>query len=148
MLRKGVYPYEYRDSWERFNEVYLPNKNAFYSELILAMKIISMLKKYSKNLNKENLSGYHDLCLKSNVLLLADVLENFRKMCLETCELDPAKFISAPGLARQAALEKIQVKLHLLTDIDMLLIVEKSIRGGICNAVHRYAKANNKYMED
>ena len=69
-------------------------------------------------------------------------------MCLETCELDPAKFISAPALARQAALEKIQVKLHLLTDIDMLLIVEKSIRGGICNAVHRYAKANNKYMED
>ena len=88
------------------------------------------------------------MCLKSNVLRLADVLENFRKMCLETCELDPAKFISAPGLARQVALEKIQVKLHLLTDIDMLLIVEKSIRGGKCNAVHRYAKANNKYMED
>ena len=88
------------------------------------------------------------MCLKSNVLLLADVLENFRKMCLEICELDPAKFIAAHGLARQAALEKIQVKLHLLTGIDMLLIVEKSIRGGICNAVHRYAKANNKYMED
>ena len=86
--------------------------------------------------------------LKSDVLLLADVFENFRKMCLEIYELDPVKFISAPRLAWQVRLKKTQVKLHLLTDIDMLLMVEKGIRVGICNAVHRYAKANNKHMQD
>ena len=68
-------------------------------------------------------------------------------MCLKIYQLHPAKFLSAPGLAWQAALKKTEVKLELLTDIDMLLMVEKDIRGGICNAIHRYAKANNKYMK-
>ena len=68
-------------------------------------------------------------------------------MCLEIYELDPVKFISAPGLAWQVRLKKTQVKLDLLTDIDMLLMVEKRLRGGICNAFHHYAKANNRYME-
>ena len=68
-------------------------------------------------------------------------------MCLEIYELDPVKFISAPRLAWQVPLKKTQVKLDLLTDIDMLLMVEKRLRGGICNAVHHYAKANNRYME-
>ena len=86
--------------------------------------------------------------LKSNVLLLADVFENFRKMCLEIYELDLAKFISAPGLAWQAALKKAQVKLDLIADLDMLLMIEKGIRGGRSNAVHRYKKANDKYMRD
>ena len=62
--------------------------------------------------------------------------------------LDPAKFLSAPGLAWQAAFKKTEVKLELWTDIDMLLMVEKDIRGGICHAIHRYAKANNRYMKD
>ena len=78
---------------------------------------------------------------------LSDVFENFRNMCLEIYELNSAKFLSAPGLAWQAALKKIKVKLDLLTDIDMLLIVEKGIRGGICHSIYRYAKANNKYMK-
>ena len=70
------------------------------------------------------------------------VFEKFRKVCLEIFELDPAKFLSASGLEWQAVLKKTKVKLELLTDIDMLLMVEKVIRGGICNAIHRYAKAN------
>ena len=78
---------------------------------------------------------------------LSDVFENFRNMCLEIYELNSAKFLSAPGLAWQVALKKIKVKLDLLTDIDMLLIVEKGIRGGICHSIYRYAKANNKYMK-
>ena len=86
--------------------------------------------------------------LKGNALLLADVFENFRKMCLKMYHLDPLKFFSAPGLAWQAALKKTEVKLELFTDIDILLMVEKSIRGGICHAVDRYAKANDKYMKD
>ena len=76
--------------------------------------------------------------------MLADVFENFRDKCIEIYELDPAHFLSAPGLAWQACLKKTKVKLELLTDIDMLLMVEKGIRGGICQAIHRYAKVNNK----
>ena len=69
-------------------------------------------------------------------------------MCLNIYHLDPVKLLSAPGLAKQAALKKSEVKLELLTDIDMLFMVEKDIRGGICHAIHRYAKANNKYKKD
>ena len=86
--------------------------------------------------------------LKSDTLVLAVVFENFEKLCLKIYHLDPAKFLSAPGLAWPAALKKTEVKLELLTDIDMLLMVEKGIRGGICHAIHSYAKANNKYMKD
>ena len=69
-------------------------------------------------------------------------------MCIKVYELDPANFLSAPGLAWQACLKKTEVKLELLTDNDMLLMVEKGIRGGICHAIHIYAKANNKYMKN
>ena len=80
--------------------------------------------------------------------MLADVFENFRNKCIEIYELDPAHFLSAPGLAWQACLKKTKVELELLTDIDMLLMVEKGTKGGICQAIHRYAKANNKYMKN
>ena len=105
-------------------------------------------KRVCKDFEIKNLGEYHDLYVQSNTLLLADVFENFRNMCLEIYELDPAKFLSAPGLAWQAALKKTKVKLDLLTDIDMLLMVEKGIRGGICHSIYRYAKANNKYMKN
>ena len=85
--------------------------------------------------------------LKIDTLILADVFENFRKTCLKIYQLDPAKFLSAPGLAWQAALKNTEVKLELLTDIDMLLMAEKGISGGICNAIHRYVKANNNYIK-
>ena len=89
----------------------------------------------------KNLGEYHDLYVQSDKLLLVDVFENFRNMCLKIYELDPAKFLSAPELAWQAALKKTKVKSDLLTDIDMLLIVEKRIRGRICHSIHQYAKA-------
>ena len=85
------------------------------------------------------------MCL---TLLLTDVLENFRNMCLEICKLNLARFLTAIGLAWKAALKKTKVKLDLLTDINMLVMVEKGIRGGICHAIHRYAKNNNKYMKN
>ena len=84
----------------------------------------------------------------SDTLLLADVFENFRNKCIEIYQLDPAHFLSAPGLAWSACLKKTNVKLELLTDIDMLLMVEKGIRAGICRTIYRYAKANNKYMKN
>ena len=112
------------------------------------MLILGMEKKVFKNLSNKNLGDYHDLYVQSNALLLADVFENFRNICIKVYELDPAHFFSAPGLAWQACLKKIDVKLELLTDSDMLLMVEKGIRGEISHAIHRYAKANNKYMKD
>ena len=86
--------------------------------------------------------------VQSDTLLLADVFENFRNMCLDIYGLDPVYFVSAPGLAWQACLKKTGVKLELITDYDMLLMIEKGIRGGICQATHRYAKANNQYMKN
>ena len=85
-----------------------------------------------------NLGDYHDLYVQSDTLLLADVFENFRDMCLKEYELDPAW---------QVCLKKTNIELELLTDYDMLLMVEKGIRGGICHSIQRYAKANNKYMK-
>ena len=86
--------------------------------------------------------------VQSDTLLLADVFENFRRKCIEIYELDPSHFLSAPGLTWQACLKKTEVELVLLTNTDMLLMVEKGIQGGICHAIHRYAKANNKYMKN
>ena len=80
--------------------------------------------------------------------MLADVFGNFRNMCLKIYDLDPARFLAAPGLAWQTILKKTKVKLDLLTDIDMLLMVEKGIREGIYYSIYRYSKANNKYMKD
>ena len=86
--------------------------------------------------------------VKCDTLLLADVFENFRDKCIEIYELDPAYFLPAPGLAWQACLKNTKVELELLTDIDMLLMIEKEIRRGICQSIHRYAKANNKYTNN
>ena len=86
--------------------------------------------------------------VQCDTFLLADVFENFRNKCIEIYGPDPAHFLSAPGLAWQGCLKKTKVKLELLTDIDTLLMVAKETRGGICQAIHRYAKANNKYMKN
>ena len=101
-----------------------------------------------KRFKLKNLGEYHDLYVQSDTLLLADVFEKFRNTCFKVYELDSAHFLSLPGLAWQACLKKTNVKLELLTDYDMLLMVEEGIRGGICHSIRRYAKANNKYMEN
>ena len=151
LLRKGVYPYEYIDEWDKFNEKVLPGKESFYSNLTLE-NISEIDYAHANNIFKKfninNMGEYHDLYVRSDTLLLADIFENFRQSCLENYELDPAHFVSLPGLAWQACLKKTNVKLELLTGYDMLLMVEEGIRGGICHAVQRYAHANNKYMKD
>ena len=81
-----------------------------------------------------------------DTLLLADVFGHFRNKYIDIYRLDPVYFVPGPGLAWQACLKKAEVNLKLLTDYDMILMIEKGIRGGICQTVHRYAKANNKYM--
>ena len=105
------------------------------------------VKKVWKAFEIKSLGGYHDLYVQYDTFLLADVFENFRNEYIEIYRLDIAHFLSAQGLAWQLCLKKTKVKLELLTDIYMLLIVEKGTRGGICQAIHRYAKANNKYMK-
>ena len=129
---KGVSRYEYMDNWEKFNETSLPEKEHFYSHL--NMEDIDADYAHAKRVCKvfqiKNLGEYHDLYVQSDTLLLGDVFENFRSMCREIYELDPAKFLSAPVLAWQSALKKTKVKLDLFTDIDILLMVEKSIREG------------------
>ena len=138
------------DSWERFNETF-PDKEAFYSKLNLegiTDEDYAHAQKVREVFEIKNLGEYHDLYVQSDTLLLAGVLENFRNKSTEIYELDPAHFLSAPGLAWQACLKKSKVELELLTDIDMLLMVEKRIRGGMCQAIHRYDKANKKYMKN
>ena len=151
LLRKGVYPYEYVDGWDKFNETSIPSKESFYSNLTME-NITETDYIHANNVFKtfklKNLGDYHDLYVQSDTLLLADVFENFRKACIKTYELDPAPFISLPRLAWQACLKKTGVELELLTGYDMLLIIEEVIRGGVCHAIHRYAKANNRYMKD
>ena len=95
----------------------------------------------------KNLRDYHNLYLQSDTLLLVDVFRNFRNKCIEIYELDPAHFLSAPGLAWQVCLKKTGIRLELLTNIEGLLMVEKGIGVGICHAIHRYVKANNTYMK-
>ena len=150
LLTKGVYPCEYMDNWERFDETSLPDKESFYSSLNME-NTDDVDYGHGNNVFKifklKNLGEYHDLYVQSDTLLLADIFENFRNMCIKVYELDPAHFLSLPGLAWQACLKKINVKLELLTDYDMLLMVEEGIRGGICHSIHRYAKMNNKYMK-
>ena len=102
MLRKGVYPYEYMDIWEKFNETSLPSKKGFYSKLNME-NIDDIDYRHGNNVFKsfklENLGDYHDLYVQSDPLLLADVFKNFRDMCIKEYELDPVHFLSAPGLA-------------------------------------------------
>ena len=93
-----------------------------------------MQKEYIKNLIKKNIGDYHDLYVQSDTLLLVDVFENYRNKWIEIYELDSAHFLSAPGLAWQTCLKKTGIKLELLTDVDMFLMVEKGITGGICHA--------------
>ena len=147
-MQKGVYPYEYMDDWERFNETTLPDSYIQLNMEDITNTDYAHAKKVFKDYEIKNLGEYHDLYIQSDTLLLADVFEIFRNMCINIYELDPAKFLSAPGLAWQTALKKNKVKLDLLTDIDMLLMEEKGIRGGICNTIHWYGKANNKYIND
>ena len=153
LLRKGVYPYEYMDNWEKFNETSLPNKEYFYSNLNME-NIDDIDYRHGNNVfNKfklNNLGEYHHLYVQSDTYkaILADEFENFRITCLKVYELDPAHFLSLPELAWQACLKKTNIKLELLTDYDILLMVEEGIGGGICHSIHRYAKANNKYMKN
>ena len=151
LKRKSVYPYDYIDCFERLSETTLPPIESFYSELNksgISEDNYTHAQNVWEKFEMETLQDYHDLYFKTDVLLLADVFENFRDVCQENYGLDPAWYYTAPGLAWDAALKVTKVELELLADPDVLLMIEKGIRGGVSMISTRYGKANNPYMGD
>ncbi|XP_055306011.1 uncharacterized protein LOC129570437 [Sitodiplosis mosellana] len=149
--RKGVFPYDYVDSFQRLKETALPWKEQFYSKLYnehIDDDEYDFAREIWNKFGIKTLGEYSELYLKTDVLLLADVFENFRDMCHEIYNLDPAHYYTAPGLSFDAMLKYTKVNIELLTDIDMLLFVERGIRGGITQCNKRYVEANNKYMKE
>ncbi|XP_031549086.1 uncharacterized protein LOC116286658 [Actinia tenebrosa] len=137
------------DSWERFEEP-LPPKEHFYSTLNESgisdeeyQHAVDVWQKY----DCQNMGEYHDIYLRSDVVLLADVFQSFRKMAMEYNQLDPANFYTAPGLSWSALLKKTNAQLDLLTEYDMNRFMENGIRGGVCGPSRRYARANNPLVE-
>ena len=151
LKQKGFFPYEYLDNLEKLKDTITPPQDAFYSNLSgkginesCYEHVLNVWKKF----NIKTLKDYLKLYNISDVLLLADVFENFRDICLKNYGLDPVHYYTAPGLAWDAMLKVTKINLELLSDVDMLLMVEKGIRGGISIISNRYGKANNKYMKD
>ena len=145
MTRKGVYPYEYMDSWVKFDEIALPTKDLFYSTLTgedISDVDYEHAKNVFSNFEMQDLRDYHNFYLLTDVLLLADVFESFRNTCISNYDLDPAHCYTAPGLSWQAALKMTGITLDLLTDIDMHLFIEAGIRGGVAVISHRHGQAN------
>ena len=151
MSQKGVYPYDFMDSFEKFDQTELPTKDQFYSILNdqhITDDEYDHAKKVWKAFKIKTMGEYHDLYLGSDVLLLADVFESFRKTCLQYYKLDPCHYFTSPGLSWDAMLKMTNIKLELMTDIDMFQFIEKGMRGGVSYIAHRYGKANNKYMKE
>ena len=151
LKQKGFFPYEYLDNLEKLKDTITPPQDAFYSNLSgkginegCYGHVLNVWKKF----NIKTLKDYLKLYNISDVLLLADIFENFRDICLKNYGLDPVYYYTAPGLAWDAMLKITKINLELLSDVDMLLMVEKGIRGGISIISNRYGKANNKYMKD
>ena len=143
--------YEYMDTLEKLKETQLPLTEAFYSKLTdegISDENYVHAREVWKTFEMENLKNYHNLYNQVDVLLLTDVFESFRDICIKNYNLDPAHYYTAPGLAWDAALTVTKVELELLSGIDMLLMVEKGTRGGVSMISNRYGKANDKYMGD
>jgi len=151
LLRIEVSPYDWFNSFEKLDETQFPPKEAFYSKLNISNITDDDFEHALKvwdNFKIKTFREYDDLYMTLDVLLLTDVFENFRSVCLKNYGLDPCWYFTASGLAWDACLKKTNEKLELLNDVDMLLIFEKGIRGGVSMIPKRYAKANNKYIKD
>ena len=151
MKKKGVYPYDYMNSFKKFEDSRLPKKEDFFS-VMNNEHITDKEYQHAQNVWNEfglsSMGEYHDLYLKSDILLLTDVFENFRKACQQYYELDPAHYFTTPGLSWDAMLKMTKTKLELMSDVDMFLFIEKGMRGGISYIANRYGKGNNKYIEN
>lgn len=151
LTRKGIYPYDYVNCWERFEERSLPEKNMFYSSLNnehITDEDFQHAQSVWTQFNIKNLGEYTDLYLKTDVLLLTDIFEKFRKTCKLNYQLDPAFYLTAPSLSFDAMLFKTGVELELIDNLAIVRMIQSGIRGGVCMCSHRHAKANNKYMSE
>ena len=150
MSQKGVYPYDFMDSFEKFHQMELPNKDQFYSILNdqhITDDEYDHANKVWNTFMIKTMGEYHDQNLVSDVLLLTDVSENFRKTCMQYYKLDPCHYFTSPGLSWDAMLKMTNIKLELMTDIDMFQFIEKGMRGGVSYIANQYGNANNKYMK-
>lgn len=149
LCRKGIFPYDYIDHQKKLDETALPAKEYFHSLLTdcdVSYEDYKHAQLVWEKFGIRTLGEYSDLYLKTDVLLLADVFENFINTCFSTHALDPAHYFGASGLSFDAMLKYTNVSIELLTDIDMLMFVEQGIRGGVSQINKRYIKANNIYM--
>ncbi len=149
LLRKGIFCYDYWDGPDRAEETQLPPISAFYSRLTgdnVSSKDYEHAVTVWREFDIKTLGQYHDLYLKSDVLILSDVFETFRSTCMKHYGVDACHYFSAPGLAWDAMLKMTRVKLQLMTDREMHDIIDKGIRGGICNITTKKARANNKHL--
>lgn len=151
LTSKGIYPYDYFNNKTKFTETKLPSQSAFFNKLNdcnISDEDYQHAQKVYNTFECKTLGDYHDLYLRTDVLLLADVMENFRNTCIKDYTLDPFHYITLPGFSWDACLKQSKVKLQLIKDIDMYLMVESGIRGGISVIMNRFSQANNKYMGD
>lgn len=149
VTQKGVCPYDYCNSWEKLDDTHLPTKEDFYSKLNnqnISDDEYLHAQSIWTSFGVETLGEYLDIYLKTDVLLLADIFQNFRKTCHKIYNLDPLHYCTAPGLSFDAMLKHTAVKLELFTCSEMYHFVEKGLRGGVAVCSGRYAEANNKYM--
>ncbi|CAS00907.1 Protein CBG26256 [Caenorhabditis briggsae] len=151
LRRKGVYPYDFIDSFKKYSNEELPPIENFYNALS-GENISEENYEYALNVWGETdcktLEDYTRIYMINDVLLLADVFETFRNVSLKEYKLDPCWYYTSPGLAWDAMLFKTGVKLQTIKDVEMYNFIEKGIRGGMCNTMLRYSKANNKYMSN
>ncbi|XP_011858562.1 PREDICTED: uncharacterized protein LOC105556097, partial [Vollenhovia emeryi] len=150
LTRKGVFPYEYVDCADKLQDSRLPPRESFFSSLtgdIVSESDYMRAENVWKRFSIQTLGDYSDLYLKIDVLLLADIFENFRDSSINSYGLDPAYYYTLPGFTWVAMLKHTRINFELLTDIDMVMFVERGIRGGLSQCSGRYARANNKHMQ-
>ena len=151
LCQKGVYPYSYMDSFTKFEETSLPDREAFKNDLTgedLPEEKYEFAERVWNTTGCQTLGDYYDLYLYQDTFVLADIFEKFRQVCKENYQLDPAQYYTLPCLAWDAALKFTKVKLVTLHDIEMHQFLERGMRGGISMITHRYAVANNKDLQE
>ena len=151
LCQKGVYPYSHIKNFEVFEETRLPPKEAFKNDLTgedISDEKYEFAQRVWTTMGCQSMGEYHDLYLYQDIFLLADIFEQFRQVCLKNYQLDPAHYYTVPGFSWDAALKFTKVKLETLHDIEMHQFLERGMRGGISMISHRYAQANNKYLQE